>query len=84
MLAVLYVLGMRHLLLLLAAVLVSGLLSYVLLGRIRDAMSASVVARGQAVRTRFRERTEAEDAADEARRASEEHRERDAGDDPQV
>jgi hypothetical protein len=70
-LIILYAFGMRQLLLLIAAVLVSGLLSYVLLARLRDRMSASVISRGQAMRTRFRERVEAEDAMDDARRAAE-------------
>jgi hypothetical protein len=75
--AVLALLGMRGLLLLLVAVVVSGLLSYVLLSRQRDAMSASVVRRSETMRQRMRERTEAEDAADDAARAE---RERALGD----
>jgi cell division protein FtsW (lipid II flippase) len=68
-LAVLYAAGMRQLLLLLVAVLVSGLLSYLLLSRQRDAMSRAVVERGEGLRQRMRERTEAEDAADDAMRS---------------
>jgi hypothetical protein len=69
-LVVLYLAGMRQLFLLLVAVLVSGILSYVLLGRLRDEMSSSVVERGQAFRARMRARTTAEDEADDARRAA--------------
>jgi hypothetical protein len=69
-LVVLYVAGMRQFLLLLVAVLVSGILSYVLLGRLRDQMSSSVVEHGQAFRGRLRSRTTAEDEADDARRAA--------------
>jgi hypothetical protein len=69
-LVVLYALGMRQILLLATAVVVSGLLSYVLLGRLRDSMSAAVISRGESMRARFRERTQAEDAADDARRAA--------------
>ena len=68
-LAVLYAAGMRQLLLLVVAVLISGLLSYPLLSRQRDAMSQAVVERGSGLRQRMRERTEAEDAADDAMRA---------------
>ena len=67
---VLGLLGLRGLLLLVVAVLASGLLSYVLLSRQRDAMSAAVVQRAGRIRTRARERTEAEDAADDAARAA--------------
>ena len=69
--AVLALLGMRGILLLLVAVLVSGLLSFVLLSRQRDAMSQAVVRRSASVRQRMREATEAEDAADDAARAAE-------------
>jgi ABC-type transport system involved in cytochrome bd biosynthesis fused ATPase/permease subunit len=71
--AVLALLGMRGILLLLVAVLVSGLLSFVLLSRQRDAMSASVVQRGASLRQRMKEATEAEDEADDAMRAESEH-----------
>jgi hypothetical protein len=69
-LVVLYVAGMRQLLLLFVAVVVSGILSYVLLGRLRDQMSSSVVEHGQTFRSRLRSRTTAEDEADDARRAA--------------
>ncbi len=72
-LVVLYAFGLRQLLLLLVAVLVSGLLSFVLLSRYRDAMSQSVVRRGQGLRDRMRESTESEDEYDEAMRAQTEH-----------
>ncbi len=68
-LGVLYAVGMRQVLLLLVAVVVSGLLSFLLLSRQRDAMSHAVVERGTGLRQRMRERTEAEDAADDAMRA---------------
>jgi len=67
-LVVLYAFGMRTWLLLLVALVVSGLLSFVLLTRQRDAMSKAVVERGSSLRQRMREATEAEDAADDAMR----------------
>jgi hypothetical protein len=75
--------GMKGVLLLLVALLASGLLSYVLLSKQRDAMSAAVVARASrgetprqagrfsSLRNRLEERTRAEDEADEAARADE-------------
>jgi hypothetical protein len=75
-LVVLYAFGLRQLLLLVVAVLVSGLLSFVLLSRHRDAMSQSVVRRGQGIRDRMRESTESEDEYDDAMRAEAEQRER--------
>jgi membrane protein implicated in regulation of membrane protease activity len=59
--AVLALTGLSGLWLLAAALLVSGLLSFVLLSRQRDAMSAAVVERSDRMRQRMRERTEAED-----------------------
>ena len=70
-LAVLYAFGMRQILLLAVAILVSGLLSFVLLSRQRDSMSQAVVERGTGLRQRLRERTEAEDAAADALREQE-------------
>jgi biopolymer transport protein ExbB/TolQ len=67
---VLYAFGLRTWLLLLVAVLVSGLLSFVLLSRQRDAMSQAVVKRGASLRQRMQEATEAEDDADDAMRAA--------------
>lgn len=58
---VLYLLGARGLLLIALAVLVSGLLSYVLLSRQRDAMSAAVSDRVR----RMRERIDASAAAED-------------------
>jgi biopolymer transport protein ExbB/TolQ len=78
--AVLALLGMRGLLLLLVAVLVSGLLSFVLLSRQRDAMSQAVVQRGSSLRQRMREATESEDAADDAMRAAADQAERESAD----
>ena len=61
--ALLWLAGLRGLWLLLIAVLVSGLVSLVLLRRQRDAMSAALFERQQAVRRRLAERAAAEDAA---------------------
>jgi len=63
---VLYLVGARGVLLLALAVLVSGLLSFVLLSRSRDAVSATLVRRGEALRGVLESRTRAEDAAAEA------------------
>jgi len=70
--AVLALAGMRGVLLLAVAVLASGLLSFVLLGRQRDAMSQAVVERGSRLRQRMQEATEAEDEIDEQMRAAHE------------
>jgi ABC-type transport system involved in cytochrome bd biosynthesis fused ATPase/permease subunit len=78
--AVLAFLGMRGILLLLVAVVVSGLLSYVLLSRQRDAMSQSVVQRGERLRRRMREATESEDEADDAMRAATDAADQDSAD----
>lgn len=69
---VLYLLGARGLLLLLLALVVSGLLSFVLLSRQRDAVSGVVVQRSHRMRDRLDARTRAEDEADDARRAAQE------------
>ncbi len=80
--SVLALAGMHGVGLLLVALLVSGLLSYVLLSKQRDAMSAAVVARSEGnggssagwfrglrgLRDRIDERAKAEDAADDAAR----------------
>gem|GEM_PF-2398029 len=83
---VLALLGMKGIGLLLVALVVSGLLSYVLLSRMRDAVSVAVTQRvGTRPRApqpgrkrglpglwqRLDERTRAEDEADDARRAAE-------------
>lgn len=67
-LTVLGFLGLRGIALLLVAVVVSGLASYVLLSKQRDAMSAAVVSRAERTRLRMKEATESEDAADDAAR----------------
>ena len=80
---VLALLGMQGIALLMVALVVSGLLSYVLLSRLRDAVSEAVVNRGStrgrtgprrglsSLRQRMETATTAEDAADDARRAAE-------------
>jgi uncharacterized iron-regulated membrane protein len=57
----LYLVGARGLLLLGAALLVSGIVSYVLLSRQRDAMSAAITSRIQGFRGRLDAGTRAED-----------------------
>jgi len=80
---ILALLGMQGIGLLMVALVVSGLLSYVLLSRLRDAVSEAVVTRGSRSRTgprrplsglrrRMEAATTAEDAEDDARRAAEE------------
>ena len=82
---ILALLGMQGIGLLLVALVVSGLLSYVLLSRMRDAVSVAVSQRVAArspqpgrkrgmpgLWQRLDERTRAEDEADDARRAAEE------------
>ena len=66
--AILALLGMRGILLLLVAVLVSGLLSFVLLSRQRDTMSGALMTRlkgrsprGPGLRARLEEGARAED-----------------------
>lgn len=63
-----YVAGLRGLLLLAAALLVSGVLSYFLLARQRIAMGMAMEQVIRERRARFAARTAAEDAADEERR----------------
>jgi hypothetical protein len=58
---VLYLAGARGLLLLAAALLVSGLVSYVVLSRQRDKMSAAISSRLTGFRTRMDAGTRAED-----------------------
>lgn len=62
---VLYLLGARGLLLLGAAILISGLISFVLLSRLRDAMSAALDERVRRVRGRLAEAQAREDVPDE-------------------
>lgn len=71
---ILYLLGMRDLLLLAVALLVSGLLSFTLLSGQRDQMSAALAARKAAFDERNAERTAAEDAANDAMREAQEAR----------
>lgn len=58
---VLYLAGARGFLLLALAVLISGVVSYVLLSRQRDAMSASVTERAAVLRQSLAEGTARED-----------------------
>jgi hypothetical protein len=66
--ALLYLAGLRGVLLLLAALLISGLISLVALRRIRGQASATLAGRLERVRRRMDEATTAEDAWDDARR----------------
>lgn len=66
--ALLHLLGARGLLLVVLAVLTSGLASFLLLTGLRDAMSAALVERRRLARA-LEAGTAAEDAEDEARRA---------------
>lgn len=68
----LYVLGARQLLLVILALLLSALLSFVLLRGQRDAMAAAVLERRTRLRERMDQATTAEDAADDAARAADE------------
>jgi Protein of unknown function (DUF4229) len=65
-LGLLYLVGMHGILLIAVGFVVSGLLSFVLLNRQRDAMSAFVTERAARMRQRFNERLTAEDVDDEA------------------
>lgn len=58
---VLYLLGARDLLLVVLAIVISGLLSYVVLVRQRDAMSAAVAARVERTKDRLDRLAAAED-----------------------
>jgi Protein of unknown function (DUF4229) len=69
---VLYLVGARSFLLLVLAFLISGLIAWPLLGRQRDQMARTVEQRVSRTRSAMTERTAAEDAADDARRAAEE------------
>jgi hypothetical protein len=60
-LGVLYLVGARGLLLLGTAVLISGLVSFIVLSRQRDAMSGAITARISNFRQRLDEGTRAED-----------------------
>jgi Protein of unknown function (DUF4229) len=67
--ALLWIAGMRGFWLLLVAIFVSGVVGVFVLSRSRDAASASLADRVSDVRRRMHERTAAEDAWDEQRRA---------------
>jgi hypothetical protein len=67
--ALLWIAGMRGFWLLLVAIFASGVVSVFVLSRSRDAASASLANRASQVRWRMHERTAAEDAWDEQRRA---------------
>jgi hypothetical protein len=67
--ALLWIVGVRGFWLLLLAIFVSGVASVFVLSRSRDAASASLANRVSHVRRRMNERTAAEDAWDEQRRA---------------
>lgn len=69
---VLYLVGARSFLLLILAFLISGLLSWRLLGRQRAEMARTVEQRVARTRAAMAERTAVEDAADDARREAEE------------
>ena len=71
---ILYLLGMRDLLLVAVALLVSGLLSFTLLSDQRDQMSAALAVRKAALDERNAARTAAEDAANDAMREAQEAR----------
>ncbi|MGH3328862.1 MAG: DUF4229 domain-containing protein [Streptomycetales bacterium] len=64
----LWLIGLRGLFLLAAAVVISGLASYSLLARQRDAMSAGLARRVRRWREGIDARAASEDAADEVRR----------------
>jgi Protein of unknown function (DUF4229) len=81
-LLVLALLGVRDLLLLGLAVLISGLASYSLLSRQRDAMSAAVSGRIDRIRNSIDESAKAEDAAIDAALAREAARHKPTEDKP--
>lgn len=74
--ALLWIAGMRGFWLLLVAIFVSGVVSVFVLSRSRDAASASLANRVSGVRRRMQQRTAAEDAWDEQRRAGSDGRQR--------
>ncbi len=70
--ALLWIVGLRGFVLLLFALLVSGVVSLFVLNRSRDELSAALVNRQQRIKQRLAERTAAEDAwNDEMRRRGE-------------
>lgn len=73
--ALLWIVGLRGYVLLLVALLASGLVSLFALNRSRDALSAAMVNRHRRFKQRRAERTAAEDAwNDEVRRSAEQRR----------
>lgn len=76
--ALLWLVGLRGFVLALVAVLVSGILSIFVLNRSRDQLSASLDRRLAAIK----ERTEAEDAWDDARRAAQARAATESGTEP--
>ena len=60
-LGLIYLVGARGLLLFALALVVSGIASYVLLSKMRDAVSSSISGRIETVRSRIDEGTRAED-----------------------
>ncbi|HJU96359.1 MAG TPA: DUF4229 domain-containing protein [Jiangellaceae bacterium] len=77
--ALLWIAGMRGFWLLLIAIFVSGVVSVFVLSRSRDAASASLANRVSEVRRRMQQRTAAEDAWDEQRRAGSDGRQPSTG-----
>ncbi len=69
-LVVLYAFGARQLLLVVLALVISGLLSYILLRGQREALAASVQERRLRLKERMDQATTSEDAADDAARAA--------------
>lgn len=67
--ALLWLIGMRGLWWLLVSVFGSGLVSLFVLNKSRDELSVALVDRTSRIKTRLAERTVAEDAWDEQRRA---------------
>lgn len=65
--ALLWIVGLRGFLLLLFALLVSGVVSLFVLNRSRDEVSATLVNRQQRIKQRLADRTAAEDAWDDSR-----------------
>lgn len=73
--ALLWIIGLRGYVLLLVAVLASGVVSLFALSRSRDALSAALISRHRRLKQRMAERTAAEDAWNDQVRRSTEHRE---------
>jgi hypothetical protein len=69
---VLWLVGFRGPVLVVLAFLISGVLSYVVLGNQRGALARTIESRATRIRERMAEAETAEDAADEAARAADE------------